>query len=111
VQPKTILRPRQALILRQAQDATLRYSRWLQSSVLALLMAVVLLATSCAGPATQPSPEPGTTPTASLADTVAEASWPVPQFSPGQHLRFDTISLEQGLSHLYRLQARPGKPQ
>ncbi len=69
-----------------------------EAFILVLLIAVVLLATSCAGSATQPSMEPGITPTTSQPDTVLETISPAPQFSPGQHLRFERISLEQGLS-------------
>ena len=61
-------------------------------------MVVVLLATSCGGLTTPAPTEPATTPATSQPDTMQEASWPVPQFSPGQHLRFERISLEQGLS-------------
>jgi ligand-binding sensor domain-containing protein/signal transduction histidine kinase len=66
--------------------------------LVALLITVVLLATACSGLATPTSREPGTTPTTSHPSTVPETSSPTPQLSAGQHLRFDRIPAEQGLS-------------
>jgi two-component system sensor histidine kinase ChiS len=63
-----------------------------------LLVTAMLLATSCAGSATPTSTEPGTTPTTSQPGTVPETSSATTLFSAGQHLRFERISLEQGLS-------------
>ena len=79
--------------VRQRRIANLR-----QALNLALLIVLVLLATSSAGSATPASPEPETTLATSQPATMLEISWPVAQFSPGQHLRFERISLEQGLS-------------
>jgi hypothetical protein len=93
---RTVPNLRQALILRRARDRLLRQA---QDSVLVLLIGAVLLAaTSSAGSATPTSTGPGTTPTTSHPDTVPETSAPVPQSSPGQLLRSERISLEQGLS-------------
>ena len=65
---------------------------------LALLVAVVLLVAACAGSTTPTLSEPKTTPTTSQPDPVLETRSPAPQVSPRQHLRFERISLEQGLS-------------
>jgi len=60
-----------------------------------LLIAFIFLATSCSGPGSPTIEQPlSSTPPAQITDFPA----PVPQFSPGQHLRFERISLEQGLS-------------
>jgi hypothetical protein len=56
------------------------------------------MATCCAGSATPTSTEPGTIPTTSQTSTVPETRSATTPFSAGQHLRFDRISLEQGLS-------------
>ena len=63
-----------------------------------LLVTAMLLATSCAGSATPTTTAPRTIPTTSQPGTVPETSSTAPQLLPGQHLRFDRISLEQGLS-------------
>ena len=74
------------------------YSSYTAYMCCALLIAAVLLATSCVGSETPASNELKTTPTTSQLSTVPETSPLVSQFSPGQHLRFERISLEQGLS-------------
>jgi len=106
---KIVPRLRDALFLRQAQD-----------KFLALLITAVLLATACGGPATpasyeagyESSPEPAAPPSASISTLspleLAEPAlgrtggpWskePAPSLSRGQRLRFERISLEQGLS-------------
>ena len=65
---------------------------------LASLIAVVLSVAACAGSTTPTPSELKTTPTTSQPDPVPEARSPAPQLSPGQHLRFERISLGQGLS-------------
>ena len=69
-----------------------------QALLSVLLIAVTLLATSCAGLAAPPSTEPGTTPTTSQPNSVRETSSARTRLSAGRHLRFERISLEQGLS-------------
>jgi len=54
----------------------------------------ILLTTSCSGPATPPIEQSTSTPPQQITDWPASTQ----KFSTGQHLRFDTISLEQGLS-------------
>jgi signal transduction histidine kinase/ligand-binding sensor domain-containing protein len=66
--------------------------------ILALLITVVGLAVACGGSATPTSPEPGTTPTTSHPSLVPETSSPTTPLSVGQHLRFDRVPAEQGLS-------------
>ena len=77
---------------------------------LALLIATVLLTTACGRlpapalhePAYEPSPEPALPPRASIPTPspleLAHPALPAPRLSRGQHLRFERISLEQGLS-------------
>jgi len=59
------------------------------------LIAFILLATSCREPATPTIEQP---PSSTSPDQVSDLPASIPKISPGQHLRFDTISLEQGLS-------------
>jgi ligand-binding sensor domain-containing protein/signal transduction histidine kinase len=68
--------------------------------ILALLFTVVLLATSRGGSATPTPPEPGTIPTTSQPGTVPGTSLPTTSLSAGQHLRFDRILTEHGLSQV-----------
>jgi streptogramin lyase len=66
--------------------------------ILALLITVVLLATACGGSMTPASSEPETTPAASHASRPPPTSSATMPLSAGQHLDFDHISTEQGLS-------------
>lgn len=103
---KTVPKLRDALFLRQSQDR-----------FLALLITVVLLATACGASATpasyESSPEPAATPSASSgqapsasAPTLSPLEFAEPamsgstalSLSKGQRLRFERISIEQGLS-------------
>jgi len=59
------------------------------------LIVFIFLTTSCIGAATPTTEQP---PSNSSPEQVAELPASVPNISPGQHLRFETISLEQGLS-------------
>ena len=58
----------------------------------------MLFASACGGSATPALSEPGTTPTTSPPTTVLAPSPPTTPLSAGQHLRFDHIASEQGLS-------------
>ena len=62
------------------------------------IITVMLFASACGGSAAPDSPAPDVTPTTSPATTTLGPSSPTTQLSAGQHLRFDRIPTEQGLS-------------
>ena len=58
----------------------------------------MLFASACGGSAAHDSPATDVTPKTSTPATTLGPSSSTTQFSPGQHLRFERLSLEQGLS-------------
>jgi len=64
---------------------------------LIVLFSVVTASCNSSTPQISDQTTPDFEPTAS-SGLVEDVSPSAPQFLPGQHLRFDTISLEQGLS-------------
>ena len=62
------------------------------------IITLALFTSACGGSATPTSPKPTITPTASPPTTTLGPSSPTTQLSAGQHLRFDRIPTEQGLS-------------
>ena len=62
------------------------------------IIAVMLFASACGGSATPALSEPGITPTVSPSSAALGPNSPTTPLSAGQHLRFDRIPTEQGLS-------------
>jgi ligand-binding sensor domain-containing protein len=60
-----------------------------------MLIALILLTASCSGSATPTLEQP---PSSTSPEQVTGSPGSVPQISAGQHLRFERISLEEGLS-------------
>jgi len=69
-----------------------------RAPILGLLVTVVLLATACGGLATPTSLEPTTTISVESTQIAAPALSKLPSLA-GQDLKFERISVEQGLSH------------
>jgi hypothetical protein len=63
-----------------------------------LFISIMLFASACGGSARSPLSELGVTPTTSPPTTTLGLSSLTTQFSPGQHLRFERLSLEEGIS-------------
>ncbi len=62
------------------------------------IITIMLFASACGWSATPALSELGTTPTTSPPTITLVPSSPTTQFSPGQQLRFERISLEQDIS-------------